>query len=71
VRGAEIWCAVGPTPPANPVQYRFLALGTDAPHLVEHAAADAGQMAHYLVRWVNTRGQPGPWSETISATIVA
>lgn len=71
VRGAEIWCAVGPTPPPNPAQYRFLALDTDAPHLVEHAAADAGQMAHYLVRWVNTRGQPGPWSETVSATIGA
>jgi len=28
-------------------------------------------VAHYMLRWVNTRGQKGPWSETASATIGA
>jgi hypothetical protein len=29
------------------------------------------QTAHYALRWINTRSQPGPWSETVSATIPA
>ena len=33
--------------------------------------ADAGQAAHYMLRWLSTRGEAGPWSETASATIGA
>jgi len=69
VRGAEIWAFIGPTPPKDPTQAHFVALDTASPYLLEHNSADAGKLAHYLLRWVNTRGEPGPWSETISATI--
>jgi hypothetical protein len=71
VLGAEIWFAVGATPPADPAQYRFGALDTATPYLLHHDPADGGKLAHYLFRWVNTRNQPGPWSETVSATIGA
>jgi hypothetical protein len=33
--------------------------------------SEAGQTAHYMLRWVNTKGQPGLWSEMASATIPA
>ena len=33
--------------------------------------ADANKVAHYMLRWGSTRGEPGPWSETASATIGA
>ena len=33
--------------------------------------ADANKVAHYMLRWENTRGELGPWSETASATIGA
>ena len=33
--------------------------------------ADGGKQAHYMLRWVNTRGETGPWSETATATIGA
>jgi len=33
--------------------------------------ADAGQTAHYMLRWLSTRGEAGPWSETASATVGA
>jgi hypothetical protein len=69
VRGAEIWLFVGPTPPADPALAHFVALDTASPYVLEHDAADAGKLAHYLLRWVNTRSEPGPWSETVSATI--
>jgi len=69
VRGAEIWVFIGPTPPSDPAQAHFVALDTATPYLLEHNPSDAGKLAHYLLRWVNTRSEPGPWSETISATI--
>ena len=69
VRGAEIWVFVGPTPPTDPALAHFVALDTASPYLLVHKATDAGKLAHYLLRWVNTRSEPGPWSETISATI--
>ena len=69
VRGAEIYLFIGPTPPTDPSQAHFVALDTASPYLLVHDAADAGKLAHYLLRWVNTRSEPGPWSETVSATI--
>jgi hypothetical protein len=53
----------------DPSQAHFVALDTSTPYLLEHDAADAGKLAHYLLRWVNTRSETGPWSETVSATI--
>ena len=32
---------------------------------------DVGNTAHYMLRWVATTGEKGPWSETASATIGA
>jgi len=29
---------------------------------------DGGKTAHYMVRWLSTRGEAGPWSATASAT---
>ncbi len=44
----------------------------DLPRGVAHySGADGGQTAHYMLRWVNTTGEKGPWSETASATIGA
>ncbi len=49
----------------------FLAVDTRAPYLSEYPGGDGGKMAHYMLRWINTRGETGPWSETVSATIGA
>ena len=71
VMGAEIWLATGGAPPVSLSEMSFAALATRSPHLVEHSSEHAGQAAHYWVRWVSTRGEVGPWSETASATIGA
>jgi hypothetical protein len=73
VMGCEIWVAVSPTgtaPPSEPGQLTFLSLDTATPYLAEYGGADAGKTAHYMLRWVRTNGDKGPWSETVSATIV-
>lgn len=69
VTGCEIWMKVGGPPPADLSECQFLALDTRTPYTAEFDGADAGQTAHFIGRWVSTRGEPGPLSETLSATI--
>jgi hypothetical protein len=69
VAGCEIWVKVGGAPPADPSELRYVATDTATPYLAEYLGADAGKTAHYWLRWLNTRGEPGPWSDTVSATI--
>ena len=47
------------------------ATDTRTPYLAKYVGADANKVAHYMLRWVNTKGDKGPWSETGSATIGA
>ena len=68
VRGCEIWVKLG-TAPTNLDELTFLGLDTRSPYMVSYDGKEAGQMAHYMARWSNSRGETGPWSETVSATI--
>lgn len=68
--GCELRLFIGATPPADPSDYDFAALDTKTPYLQIFDGADVGQMAHWIGRWVNTRGEQGPWSDTVSATVV-
>lgn len=68
VRGCEIWYVIGPAP-ASLTEARYLATDTATPYLATYSPADAGKTVHYFLRWVNTRNEPGPWSETVAATI--
>lgn len=74
VMGAEVWvklAVLGDAPPTGPADLRFLLLATRSPAIAEYGGADAGKTAHYMVRWLSRRGEPGPWSETASATVGA
>lgn len=67
-RGCEIWSVIGPAP-ASVADARYLATDTSTPYMVAYTPADAGKMVHYFLRWVNSRNESGPWSETVAATI--
>ena len=69
VMGCEIWVKVGDPAPADPGELQFLTLDSSTPYVAEFDGKFAGQKAHYMLRWVTTRGDKGPWSETVSATI--
>lgn len=69
VYGCEIWFKIGDTPPADPSELNFAALDTASPYMLVFSGSDVGKTTHYMLRWVNTRGQAGPWSETVSAVI--
>jgi hypothetical protein len=70
VKGCEIWVRIGSAPTDPPHDLKFLALDTSTPYIAEFDLADAGKTAYYMLRWVNTRDEKGPWSETVEATIV-
>ena len=59
--------------PLDPSELTFPATDTPTPYVAAFAGAgaDANKVAHYMLRWESTRGEPGPWSETASATIGA
>lgn len=69
VQGCEIWMKIGDPAPAGPNDVHYLALDTRTPYTVEFEAADAGKTAYYMLRWISTRGETGPWSQTVSGTI--
>lgn len=69
VANCEVWSKIGGPPPASPDELHYEGNETATPKLVEHDAADAGKTVYYWLRWVNTRSEPGPWSDTYSATI--
>ncbi len=77
VRGVQIWVKlVQPQnglaqPPAGPSELSFVAAATRTPYALDFGGGDANKVAHYMLRWENTRGETGPWSETASATIGA
>jgi len=74
VMGCEIWVkvsAAGEPAPSSPDKLSFVTLDTATPYIAEFDGADGGKTAHYMLRWVKSGGEKGPWSETVSATITA
>jgi len=69
VHACEIRIHVGDVAPADEADYTFLAHDTRTPYIDEHPASDAGKTAHYMMRWLNAKLTPGPWSHVISAKI--
>jgi len=65
VHGCEIWCKTG-----DAADFSYLATDTATPYTASYNDAQAGKTAWYRLRWVNTRGEQGPWGATVSALIV-
>jgi hypothetical protein len=65
VHGCEVWVKLG-----DATDFAFLATNTASPYLAVYVDGDAGKTATYRLRWVNTRGEQGPWSGTFGAIIV-
>lgn len=74
VLGAEVWVklvdADAPAP-TDPAALTFLTMTTRPSFRAEFKAGEGGKTAVYMARWVNTRGEKGPWSEVTTATVAA
>lgn len=65
----EIRSAIGPEAPSHWNEYNRVENGHKSPAEFVYGKDFSGQKAHYIARWVNTRGQAGPWSIVYSAVI--
>jgi len=55
----------------NPAALVFLTMTTKATFRAEFKPGEGGKTAVYMARWLNTRGEKGPWSEIATATVAA
>jgi hypothetical protein len=69
VYGCEIWLKKGNETTGNIDEFTFLAVCTRSPYKVTFELQDVGKTAWYYLRWINTRGIHGPWSNLISGII--
>ncbi|MFZ1701239.1 MAG: hypothetical protein WBO10_14850 [Pyrinomonadaceae bacterium] len=67
--GAEIYVKLDGAPPIDEKECTFVTVDSATPYVAQYDGANAGKMAHYLMRWRMRDGSTGPWSETLSATI--
>ncbi|MDR2138843.1 MAG: hypothetical protein LBP50_04775 [Tannerella sp.] len=69
VHGAEIAWAVLDTPPVNWSQLEHSSFDTASPFRLSFEGDRRGQRLYFALRWENTRGAKGPWSEIQDAVI--
>ena len=65
VIGAEIWGKLG-----DATVFSYLGLCTATPDVIHYVDTDAGLKVSYRLRWVNTKGDVGPWSTSVTAMVV-
>lgn len=68
VRGCQIWFKVGEAP-IDPSELSYMATDTASPHIYHFNGELAGKNVYYWLRWENNRGEVGPWSDAVMATI--
>jgi hypothetical protein len=77
VLGAEVWVKLvdaDTSAPTDPAALTFLTTTTRPSFRAAFKVGEGGDMggaAVCMARWVNTRGEKGPWSEITTATVGA
>lgn len=69
VHGCEVWMKTGGEAPKDDSEFMYQGIDTKSPYLVSFSVSDIGKIVYYRMRWINKRGQTGPWSSTISAVV--
>ena len=70
VFGVEIFRFVGNEAPLSDEQYQMVGTVTRMNATVTFGSQQAGQTAWYRFRYINTRGEVGPWSMVYNATVM-
>lgn len=65
----EVHARVGGDRPTDPASLPMLALESRSPYRADFVAGEEGKTVWLSFRWVNTRGEPGPWSPVYSAVV--
>ncbi|MDR3194200.1 MAG: hypothetical protein LBT76_02770 [Tannerella sp.] len=69
MRGVEVRWAILGAPPASVEDLTHSAFATRTPFALEFDENERGRTVYFCLRWENTRGEKGPWSEIGSAII--
>jgi hypothetical protein len=69
VVGFELWRKIGGETTPSFDEMQLVEQVPRSPHTLTYTYADRGKNVWYLTRWVNTRGEKGPWSEYVSAIV--
>jgi hypothetical protein len=69
IHGAEIRWGVSDRPLKDPNEMPHSDFDTASPFKLEFTEQDRGKMVYFGLRWENTRGRKGPWSEVYSAIV--
>ncbi|MDR0421367.1 MAG: hypothetical protein LBH30_07985 [Prevotellaceae bacterium] len=67
--GAEIRWLLSDTPPARWDDLTHSEIDTNSPITLSFEYDQRGKTVYFALRWENTRGEKGPWSEILSAII--
>jgi hypothetical protein len=67
--GAEVGWMISNTPPARWEDLTHSAIDTNSPFTLSFENDQRGKTVYFALRWENTRGEKGPWSEIESAII--
>jgi len=70
VHGCEVWMKLGGEAPKDASELSYLGVSTTYAYTTTYEGKQSNTMAYYWLRWVNTRGEYGPWSTTVSSIIV-
>lgn len=60
-----------PSSLGDPLTFSYLTMSTRSTVRTTFDTDAGGKTAVYMLRWVNTRGEKGPWSDIASATVAA
>jgi len=74
VLGAEVWVKLveaDEPAPTDPAALFFLTMTTRPTFRADFKPGEGGKTAVYMARWINTRGEKGPWSDVATATVAA
>ncbi len=70
-QGAEVFVSYGDDEPAEVSAMSYVGTATRALFTVPHATARKHTTAWYKVRWISPRGETGPISDDVSASVAA
>ena len=70
VHGCEIWSKLDGTAPLDANELDYLGTNTSSPFSITFEGKNAAKNVYYWLRWVNKRGEAGPWSKGITAMVV-
>jgi hypothetical protein len=70
IQGFEVWMKTGAEPVHTELDFSYQGTFTRTPCQLNHAKLPSGTPVQYRLRWVNTRGEAGPWSATYQAMVL-